>query len=141
MEKTVTIKELLDVINLFRVEEELEDYTIEELRGNIIDDELEDYIIEEESIDFYQCIGLLAYQPHYVRLLCTRELKKETHYTVSEYSKLNNLELEYGEVIIISKYCQKISDAENKIVKSKINKNNKTVKMFDVFVLKKAMKL
>lgn len=141
MEKTVTAVELLESINLYREKESLDNYTIEQLLIDIEEEEFDGDVFNIESLSLFQCIGLLSYQTTYTRVLAFKWLLRETHYTVSDFGKLHNMELEYGEVIVLSKYCQKVSDTEGKFVKTRINKNGKNVKMFDIFVLKKVMKI
>ena len=141
METTFTIQELIDAINKHRYKEENVEYTIEQLLLNIEEEEFDGDIINIEKITLIQCIGLLSNHSTYLRILATKSLLHQTHYSVSDFSKLNNINLDYGEIIVLSKYCQKISDTENKTVKSKTNKNNKNVKMFDANILKKVLKI
>jgi len=137
MEKIFTINELLKIINDSREKEELRYYTLKELYGDLESEE----VYDDEGLNLIQCVGLLAYQSHFVRFLATKELLKETHFTVSDFCKEHKIEMDFGEIIAISKFCQKISDKENKVIKTKLNKNNKEVKMFDVSILKKVMKI
>jgi hypothetical protein len=101
----------------------------------------EDEVKDENRISVIEAVGLFAYQTHYVRFLATKEILKTEYYTVNEFCKENNFDVDYGDIIALSKLCQKISDKESKIVKTKINKNKKEVKMFYVSVLKKALKM
>lgn len=137
MEKTFTVSELLEVINNSRRIDEQPDYLLSELISNIEDEE----IVNCEKITAIQAVGLFAYQDHFVRMISTKEILKETHMTVSDFCKQNEIEMEFGEIVAVSKLCQKISDKEFKEVKTKINNNRKEVKMFDVYILKKVMKL
>ena len=137
MEKIFTINELLKIINYSREKEELKYYTLKELYDDLESEE----VYDDEGLNLIQCVGLLAYQSHFVRFLATKELLKETHFTVSDFCKEHKIEMDFGEIIAISKFCQKISDKENKVIKTKLNKNNKEVKMFDVSILKKVMKI
>ena len=141
MEKTLTSTELLEAINLYREKESLDNYTMEQLLTDIEEEEFDGDVFNINSLSLFQVLGLLSYQTTYTRILAFKYLLRETHYTVSDFGKLHNMDLEYGEVIVLSKYCQKVSDTENKSVKTRINKNGKNVKMFDVFVLKKVMKI
>lgn len=140
MEKKFTITEILNVINYARGSEDLRNYTKNDIMKDI---ESEQEINEKNNIEFslIECIGIFAYQSHFVRYIATEKILQETHLSVSDFCKENEIKMEFGEIIAISKLCQKISDKEKKIVKSKINKNNKEVKMFDVSILKKVMKL
>lgn len=137
MEKIFTINELLKIINDSREKEELKYYTLKELYSDLESEE----VYDDEGLNLIQCVGLLAYQSHFVRFLATKELLKETHFTVSDFCKEHKIEMDFGEIIAISKFCQKISDKENKVIKTKLNKNNKEVKMFDASILKKVMKI
>lgn len=137
MEKNFTLFELLDVINLCREKEDLIPYTAHQLSNDMDEDD----VLDDTNISLIQAIGLLAYQSHYVRIVATKELLKEEYMSVGDYCKKNDISADYGEIIAISKVCQKISTAENKNVKSRINKNNKPVKMFHFSVLNKALKI
>lgn len=141
MEKTVTSLELLEAINLYREKESLDGYTMVELLNDIEEDEFDGDVFNVDSLSLFQCVALLSYQTTYTRVLAFKWLLRETHYTVSDFAKLHDIELDYGEIIVLSKYCQKVSNTESKSIKTKINKNGKTVKMFDIFILKKVMKI
>lgn len=78
MENTFTPEELLDIINLYRSEEELKDYTLNELCDNIEFDEVQDY----ENINIYEVLGLLAYQPHIVRFLITKKILNKDFFSI-----------------------------------------------------------
>lgn len=140
MDKTFTAEELLKIINIEISKElsgELEKYTRDKMIIDLDNDEVEDY----EKMTLIECVGLLAYQDHYIRFMVTKELLKETHYTVSEFCKEYNIEMEFAEIIAISKLCQRVTLTENATIKTKINKNKKEVKMFELAILKKVMKI
>ena len=142
MENTFTVNELLEVINLTRtLDDDLEPYTIDQLFNDIVEEELDEITIDDEKITLIQCCGILSNQSSFVRILCMKKLQKESHFTVSDFAKKNGFDLDFGEIIVISKHCQKITEQEKKQIRFVKNKNNKEVKMFDEIVLKKAFKL
>lgn len=132
--ETIKTDYLFKLINEKREEEELH---VNTYLQNLEEEELQDL----EFITIIQCIGLLAYEDHYVRKLVTKELLKKTHYSVSDFCKENKIQITYGELIGISKSCSKENEKQGKIINTKINKNNKEVKLFDISVLKKVMQL
>ena len=141
MEKTFTINELLESINRFKEEEDLENYSIEQILKDIEEEEFDGDIIDVEKITLLQCSGLLSNHGTYLRILALKYLLRETHYTVSDFAKLNNVELDFGEILIMSKYCQKITDSEQKTIQTKVNAKGKEVKKFEIYILKKAFKI
>ena len=140
MDKTFTAKEILKIINVF-IKEDLSGglipYTQKKMEIDMDNEDIFDY----KNITLIQAVGLLAYQDHIIRHQVDRELLKETHYSVSDFCKENDIEMDFGEIIAISKLCKRITDSENLTVKTKVNKNKKEVRMFEVAVLKKVFKL
>ena len=140
MDKTFTAKEILKIINVF-IKEDLSGglilYTKKKMEIDMDNEDIFDY----KNITLIQAVGLLAYQDHFIRHQVVRELLKETHYSVSDFCKENDIEMDFCEIIAISKLCKRITDSENLTVKTKVNKNKKEVRMFEVAVLKKVFKL
>ena len=119
MENYFTTEELLIIINKCREIEDLTDYHINQLYEDIENDEIQD----DNKISIIEAVGLFAYQTHFVRFLATKEILKKEYYTVNEFCKENNLDVDYGEIITLSKLCQKISDKEEKVVKKTAKKS------------------
>lgn len=133
MENTFTPEELLDIINLYRSEEELKDYTLNELCENIEFDEVQDY----ENINIYEVLGLLAYQPHIVRFLITKKILNKDFFSISEFCKKNAIEVTFGEIIKLSNIAKIESKNQKKQIVIKKNNKGKDVKYFDKIVLMK----
>ena len=141
MEKTFTINELLESINKFKEQEDLQDYSINQILKDIEEEEFDGDIIDTEKITLIQCVGLLSYHGTYLRILALKHLLRQTHYSVSDFAKLNNIDLDFGEVVILSKYCKKLTDIEEKTIQTKVNPKGKEVRMYEINILKKAFKI